>query len=91
MIDTNTAPTIDTTIVAVTTKVNKLRGRKPRTIVEISDKTFTITDLLSLNSNIKVPTLRAFVSRRVVARVYSLVGTQPLSGRGKPANLYRKA
>lgn len=95
---TNTATSATSTeTVAVTTKATKSKstgaklGRKPTAVVEITGKDFTVADLEAANANVKAPTLRAFVARKVTAGEYSIVGTQKSGGRGKPANIYRKA
>lgn len=90
----NTATTTNTETVA-TTKVkvkntNTKLGRKPTAINEISDKDFTIADLEKLNPNVKPPTIRASVARKVAAGAYAITGTLKSGGRGKPANIYRK-
>ena len=93
----NTAASNPATETVATTKVktkattNTKLGRKPTAINEITGKDFTIADLEGINANVKAPTVRAFVARKVTAGEYSIVGTQKSGGRGKPANIYRKA
>jgi len=68
---------------------NKL-GRKPFFIEEITTKEFSVSDLIKLNSNIKKPTIRAFIARNVMSGRYILIGTEKnKSGRGKPLNIYK--
>ena len=65
-------------------------GRKPTPMIEISGKDFTIVDLEQVNPNVKSPTIRAFVTRQLIAGAYTIAGTYKSGGRGKPANIYHK-
>ena len=90
----NTTEIVATQTVAVTTTktsgTTKL-GRKPTPIKEILNVEFCIKDLEQLNSNVKAPTVRAFVARQIKTNRYILVGTQKSGQRGKPRSKYRIA
>jgi hypothetical protein len=94
---TNVATTEQVATTQVKTKATKSKatgaklGRKPTAVNEITGKDFIIADLEAANTAVKAPTLRAFVARKVDAGEYTIVGTQKSGGRGKPANIYRKA
>jgi hypothetical protein len=81
----NTLNTNETTTVATT----KRAGRKPTNVIEILDKEFTIVDLVNINSTVKSPTIRIFVTRNVESGRYTKVGTIKGGKRGKPATLFR--
>lgn len=69
-----------------------MKTRKTKyTVVEVTEKnTFTLNDLKTLNPNIKVPTLTAFLNRQRKLGRYVSVGKKKLTcGRGKPTNLYK--
>lgn len=93
--DTNTVATTTETVATTKVKVKNSTGaklgRKPTAVAEITGKDFTIADLEALNPNVKPPTIRAFVARQVDAGTYTIAGTLKSGGRGKPANIYRKA
>lgn len=84
----NTPNTNETTPVA-TTKRTKRTGRKPTNVIEILDKEFTIVDLVNINSSVKSPTIRTFVTRNVESGRYAKIGTIKGGKRGKPATLFR--
>jgi hypothetical protein len=67
----------------------KRTGRKPTNVTEITDKEFTIVDLVNINASVKSPTIRAFVTRNVESGRYAKVGTIKAGKRGKPATLFR--
>ena len=50
---------------------------------------FTIVELVAINSSVKSPTIRAFVTRNVESGRYAKVGTIKYGKRGKPATLFR--
>jgi hypothetical protein len=81
----NTLNTNETTPVATT----KRTGRKATNVTEILDKEFTIVELVAINSSVKSPTIRAFVTRNVESGRYTKVGTIKGGKRGKPATLFR--
>lgn len=81
----NTANTNETVPVAVT----KRTGRKATNVTEILDKEFTIVDLVNINTSVKSPTIRAFVTRNLESGRYAKVGTLKGGKRGKPASLFR--
>lgn len=81
----NTANTNETAPVAVT----KRTGRKATNVTEILDKEFTIVDLVNINTSVKSPTIRAFVTRNLESGRYAKVGTLKGGKRGKPASLFR--
>lgn len=67
----------------------KRTGRKATNVTEILDKEFTIVDLVNINSSVKSPTIRAFVTRNLESGRYTKVGTLKGGKRGKPASLFR--
>lgn len=76
----------------VTATAKKRTGRKATNVQEILDKDFTIIDLVKINSSVKSPTIRAFVTRNVTNGRYTKVGTVKETGkRGKPALVFRVA
>jgi hypothetical protein len=81
----NTLNTNETNPAATT----KRTGRKPTNVIEILDKEFTIVDLVNINSAVKSPTIRMFVTRNVESGRYTKVGTIKGGKRGKPATLFR--
>jgi len=70
-------------------KYKQKLGRKPFIIKEIENNSFSVVDLINLNSSIKVPTIRAHVARNVSSGRYILIGSKKTGGRGKPANIYK--
>lgn len=72
-----------------TVKQKRKLGRKPFKIKEIEDNSFSVVDLINLNSSVKAPTIRAYVARNVSSGRYVLVGSKKTGGRGKPANIYK--
>lgn len=76
----------------VTSTAKKRTGRKATSVQEILDKDFTIVDLVKINTSVKSPTIRAFVTRNVTSGRYTKVGTIKATGkRGKPALVFRVA
>lgn len=76
----------------VTSTAKKRTGRKATSVQEILDKDFTIVDLVKINTSVKSPTIRAFVTRNVTTGRYTKVGTVKATGkRGKPALVFRVA
>lgn len=63
-------------------------GRKPTQLNEITDRTFTVVDLVNINQNVKVPTIRMHVKRNLEAGRYVATGTLKSGKRGKPSVLY---
>lgn len=63
-------------------------GRKSQEVKEITDRQFTIVDLVKINTEVKAPTLRQYVKRNVDAGRFVLVGSVKTGKRGKPSNLY---
>lgn len=63
-------------------------GRKPITVAEITDRNFTIVDLIKINADVKVPTLRMHVKRNVKIGRYVPSGTIKSGKRGKPSIVY---
>jgi hypothetical protein len=63
-------------------------GRKAITVVEITDRNFTIVDLSNLNSTVKTPTLRMHVKRNLANGRYTVAGSQKTGKRGKPSTVY---
>ena len=63
-------------------------GRKATTVNEIADHNFTIVDLININLNVKVPTIRTHVTRNVNAGRYKITGSQKTGNRGKPSIVY---
>mgnify|MGYP003339260797 CR=1 FL=1 len=63
-------------------------GRKPTQLNEITDRTFTVVDLININSNVKAPTVRMHVKRNVAAGRYVATGTLKSGKRGKPSIVY---
>ena len=63
-------------------------GRKATAVNEITDRNFTIVDLININTNVKAPTLRMHVKRNVANGRYTVVGTQKTGKRGKPSIVY---
>ena len=84
----NTLNTNETTPVATTKRTGRT-GRKATNVTEILDKEFTIVELVAINSSVKSPTIRAFVTRNVESGRYTKVGTIKGGKRGKPATLFR--
>lgn len=76
----------------VTSTAKKRTGRKAINVQEILDKDFTIVDLVKINTSVKSPTIRAFVTRNVTSGRYTKLGTIKETGkRGKPALVFRVA
>lgn len=63
-------------------------GRKPTQLNEITDRTFTVVDLININSNVKAPTVRMHVKRNVARGRYVVSGTLKSGKRGKPSITY---
>ena len=63
-------------------------GRKATAVNEITDRNFTIVDLVNINTSVKAPTLRMHVKRSVLAGRYTVTGTQKTGKRGKPSIVY---
>jgi hypothetical protein len=63
-------------------------GRKATAVNEITDRNFTIVDLININAAVKAPTLRMHVKRSVTAGRYTVAGTQKTGKRGKPSIVY---
>jgi hypothetical protein len=66
---------------------NKM-GRKATAVNEITDRNFTIVDLININTNVKAPTLRMHVKRSVANGRYTVAGSQKTGKRGKPSIVY---
>ena len=63
-------------------------GRKATVVNEITDRNFTIVDLVNINSTVKAPTIRMYVKRSVSAGRYKISGSQKTGKRGKPSLVY---
>ena len=63
-------------------------GRKATAVNEITDRNFTIVDLVNINSTVKAPTIRMHVKRSVSAGRYKISGSQKTGKRGKPSLVY---
>ena len=63
-------------------------GRKATVVNEITDRNFTIVDLVNINSTVKAPTIRMHVKRSVTAGRYKISGSQKTGKRGKPSIVY---
>ena len=63
-------------------------GRKATQVNEITDRNFTIVDLIKINVDVKVPTLRMHVKRNVKTGRYVPSGTVKSGKRGKPSIVY---
>jgi len=63
-------------------------GRKATVVNEITDRNFTIVDLVNINSTVKAPTIRMHVKRSVSAGRYKISGSQKTGKRGKPSLVY---
>jgi len=63
-------------------------GRKATAVNEITDRNFTIVDLININANVKAPTIRMHVKRNVTAGRYKISGSQKTGKRGKPSIVY---
>jgi hypothetical protein len=63
-------------------------GRKATVVNEITDRNFTIVDLVNINANVKAPTLRMHIKRNVANGRYTVAGTQKTGKRGKPNTVY---
>ena len=63
-------------------------GRKATAENEITDRNFTIVDLININTTVKAPTLRMHVKRSVANGRYTVAGTQKTGKRGKPSIVY---
>lgn len=63
-------------------------GRKPTQLNEITDRAFTVVDLVNLNSNVKAPTVRMHIKRNVEQGRYVVAGTFKTGKRGKPSITY---
>jgi hypothetical protein len=70
-----------------TNKTNKT-GRKATTVNEITDRNFTIVDLININTTVKAPTIRMHVKRNVANGRYTVTGNQKTGKRGKPSTVY---
>jgi len=53
-------------------------GRKATAVNEITDRNFTIVDLININTNVKAPTIRMHVKRSVVVSQVSYIHTTQL-------------
>ena len=60
-------------------------GRKATSVNEITDRNFTIVDLVNINSTVKTPTIRMHIKRSVTAGRYKISGSQKTGKRGKPS------
>lgn len=67
---------------------NKNGGRKPTQLNEITDRSFTVVDLININTNVKAPTVRMHVKRNVEQGRYVVAGTYKSGKRGKPSVTY---
>jgi hypothetical protein len=63
-------------------------GRKPTQLNEITDRAFTVVDLINLNTNVKALTVRMYVKRNVEQGRYVITGTFKSGKRGKPSTTY---
>lgn len=63
-------------------------GRKATAVNEITDRNFTIVDLININATVKAPTIRMHVKRSVTAGRYKISGSQKTGKRGKPSIVY---
>ena len=63
-------------------------GRKATPVNEITDRNFTIVDLVNINTNVKTPTLLMHIKRSVASGRYSVAGSQKTGKRGKPSIVY---
>jgi hypothetical protein len=63
-------------------------GRKATVVNEITDRNFTIVDLVNINSTVKAPTIRMHVKRSVSAGRYKISGSRKTGKRGKPSLVY---
>lgn len=63
-------------------------GRKPTQLNEITDRSFTVVDLIKVNTNVKAPTVRMHVKRNVEQGRYVVTGTLKNGKRGKPSITY---
>jgi hypothetical protein len=63
-------------------------GRKATAVNEITDRNFTIVDLININSSVKAPTIRMHVKRSVASGRYKISGSQKTGKRGKPSIVY---
>jgi hypothetical protein len=63
-------------------------GRKATAVNEITDRNFTIVDLININASVKAPTLRMHVKRSVANGRYTVAGSQKTGKRGKPSIVY---
>ena len=63
-------------------------GRKATSVNEITDRNFTIVDLVNINSTVKTPTIRMHIKRSVTAGRYKISGSQKTGKRGKPSIVY---
>lgn len=63
-------------------------GRKATPVNEITDRNFTIVDLVNINTNVKTPTLRMHIKRSVATGRYTVAGSQKTGKRGKPSLVY---
>lgn len=63
-------------------------GRKATPVNEITDRNFTIVDLININTTVKAPTLRMHVKRSVANGRYTVAGNQKTGKRGKPSIVY---
>lgn len=66
-------------------------SRKATQLNEITDRNFTVVDLLNINTNVKAPTVRMHVKRNVAAGRYVATGTLKSGKRGKPSIVYTVA
>lgn len=72
----------------MSTNTGNNTGRKLPAINEITDRNFTIVDLIAVNNNVKAPRIRGFIKRNVSVGNYVVIGTQKSGKRGKPATVY---
>jgi hypothetical protein len=63
-------------------------GRKATSVNEITDRNFTIVDLVNINSTVKTPTIRMHIKRSVSTGRYKISGSQKTGKRGKPSIVY---
>ena len=63
-------------------------GRKATQVNEITDRNFTIVDLVNINTNVKTPTLRMHIKRSIANGRYTVAGSQKTGKRGKPSIVY---
>jgi len=67
----------------------KASVKKSSNLNEITDKDFTIVDLVKINPDVSPFKVRSHVTKHINSGRYTLVGALKSGGRGKPSNLYR--